>query len=409
MPNCIFSVSASGSIAVTPEGDTAAVKSFVAILATYSATPTLTDSKNNVWNYGTQRTSGALHSVRMAWCNNPIVGSSHTFTMPTGAPALAVLGFDEPFDAFDAETGQNSATQAGSITPDIAGQLFVTGIVIDADSEVATINSGFTLEEQQPHVSPTHVGVAAAYKIQPAIAQGAENPTWGGVGSVPVAMMSFKFIAPLAPKQWQRQLSPFILNFFQERAVLNARSYNTELAVEITLNDDTKVLIATANLTMDSVSKDGASEAITPLTFIGKISGAPDIRQSQTKTPDAGNFELVNLDGLFNQSIVDSSRIFDNAKVRLYWVFPKPVGNYEGIIYFDGYFNELSGDNENASMSITADASSRASVVGIEATQRCMNELGDDRCGVDHLPAGATCSKLWSDKVNGCKFWGGGR
>lgn len=206
---------------------------------------------------------------------------------------------------------------------------------------------------------------------------------------------------------FKRDLSPFLTSFFAGRASLNSRNYNTHMAVVITLQDASQLKYATGAITIDTISKDGATVAITPITFVAKLSGAPDIRQSQTKSPDMGELEIINLDYLLTQAITGVARVYDNAKIRVYWAFPKTSGNYEAIIYFDGLVQAIAGDDEIAKMSVIADVSSKTSLVGAEITQRCLNELGDSWCGVGNLPGGATCSKVWRDTVNGCAYWGG--
>lgn len=213
---------------------------------------------------------------------------------------------------------------------------------------------------------------------------------------------------------FQRNLSPFLTDFFATRRAEDRRAYNSQLAAEITLKDASVLYWATASIIIDSLSIDGASVAHGPLLFDGRLSGAPDIRIGQTKAPDTGTLEVVNLDFLLSTAITDENRVFERAKLRLYLAFPKghptdPVSTYEGVILFDGYLDEAMSDDQSGQLSLIADINDRAAIVGKEITQRCMNELGDSWCGVPPgtLPPGAECSKIHDDILAGCAYWGG--
>jgi hypothetical protein len=206
---------------------------------------------------------------------------------------------------------------------------------------------------------------------------------------------------------FKRLLSPFIQSVFDNAAAINSRAFNTELVCEFVLKDGTLLHYGTRTLTMDTVSQNGASVSITPLTFTGRLTGTPEIRHTQGKAPDGGEFSLANLDYIITSVLPTVDRPFDNAYVTCYLCFPKSSGNYEGQIYFKGLLSDVGGDDEVGSVSAVSDLSHKAALIGREITQRCLNELGDAWCGVGHLPGGAVCTKDWADKVAGCGYWGG--
>ncbi len=206
---------------------------------------------------------------------------------------------------------------------------------------------------------------------------------------------------------FQRNLSPFLTAFFADRAAQNRRTYNSQLAAEITLKDATVLRWATAAIIIDTLSKDGATVATGPLAFDGRLSGAPDLRITQTKAPDSGVLEVVNLDYLVSTAITDSDRVFERARIRLYLAFPKDAGTYEALVFFDGFLDELQADDETGQLSLIADINARHAIVGKEITQRCGNELGDSWCGVGLLPPGAECTKIHDDAEGGCAYWSG--
>lgn len=203
-----------------------------------------------------------------------------------------------------------------------------------------------------------------------------------------------------------RQLSPFIQNIIDTAGQFGAKVYNTELAFDIVLRDTTRLQIATATMTVDSLSIDGASVNITPMTFEGRIEGSPDLRHSQANAPDVGSLDVINLDSLFTSIVPDPTRLYDNAEVKVYLCFRKSTGNYEGLQWFEGNVRNVGGEDV-ANFQLLSDMSNRAATLGQEITQRCLNELGDDFCGVGNLPVGAICSKVWNDPESGCLYWGG--
>jgi hypothetical protein len=204
-----------------------------------------------------------------------------------------------------------------------------------------------------------------------------------------------------------RNLSPTLQAIFSAQAAIGSRCYNSEIATEITLSDDTKLYFATADLTIDTVSTAGASVAITPKAFSARFSGAPELRITSTKAPESAELQIINLDYVVSSVIPNINRMFDGAHVRLYLCFRKSDGNYEGVVMFDGFISEVAGDDEDARMNLVSDGSSVASKIGKEVTQRCVNVLGDSWCGVNLLPGGAVCSKIWNDNEAGCAYWGG--
>lgn len=210
--------------------------------------------------------------------------------------------------------------------------------------------------------------------------------------------------------EFKRNLSTFITDFFAQKAVLDARAYNTEIAVVFELGLGTTLLYATAQITVDSISKSGTHEDIPALNFSARIekSGAPDFTHAQGRSVDAGEVNLINLDYVLSAAITDVDRIYDNTIVTVYLCFPKAV-NYEGLVIFKGLLSEISGDDELARARIISELSSRVATVGKEITQRCVNELGDSWCGVppSTLPCGAECSKIYEDRLAGCAHWGG--
>lgn len=208
-----------------------------------------------------------------------------------------------------------------------------------------------------------------------------------------------------------RNLSPFITGLFTAAAASGERIWRTQVALVATLASGVDYLVATGAISMTSVSRRGASTTLVdPLIFDARAISIPSLRHGLNTPPDAGEMALINLDHVISQLIPEPTRLFNGAKAKVYLCFPKADGSYEGLLYFRGLLRQVSGDDEEAPMSLISDLSSRDIFLGEEITQRCLNELGDyvfgGRCGATHLPTGATCSKDFDDIINGCSFWG---
>lgn len=202
---------------------------------------------------------------------------------------------------------------------------------------------------------------------------------------------------------FERPLSTYITNY-----LANNHTYNMQLACEIVLQDLVSTLrYATADISVTSLSQGTSSVAVSPINFVHKISGAPEVRHSQGKAVDASELKIINLDYIITQALPTAGRPFDNSTITIYLCFPKPDGNYEGLIYFIGKIIDVGGDDEDAAFASQSDVGYQFATMGKEVTQRCVNELGDPWCAVNNLPVGAVCSKLQDDKVGGCLYWGG--
>jgi len=140
------------------------------------------DSKTNAWSLpvldSTQASTGANQALYMSWSFPTTVGSGHTFTVSgTGlAAGFMVLAFS------GAGGMTNSAFSAGllggSVTPPFSNSLIVSGVSCNStpSSGSFTINSGFTITDQQLFTGGSNYAGAAAYLVQTSPA--AVNPNW---------------------------------------------------------------------------------------------------------------------------------------------------------------------------------------------------------------------------------------
>jgi hypothetical protein len=177
--------SAAGNTITTGAIDTTAANLLVVHLGTYQAGPaTLSDSKSNTWTALTAHDSFSLLRSIIYYCNNPTVGSGHTFTATGTASYTAICAaafsgaISTPFDVQNGGsiTGQ-STVSTGSITPTQNGELIIAGLCSNNPGGLAgvSINSGFTIAESQDYTA-NNFSSALAYLIQGTA--GAVNPAW---------------------------------------------------------------------------------------------------------------------------------------------------------------------------------------------------------------------------------------
>jgi len=165
----------------------------------FFAESTISDSYGNTWTILPTYQTGTGPRMRIAFVENPTVGSGHTFTCTgTGIYAsFAVAAFSgvSTTSPQDQETGNNGGTvtsiQPGSITPPENNELIITGVGVGG-LETLAIDSSFTITDDIPYALGMNYGSGLAYKIQ--TTAGAENPTWSWSASIDAvsAIASFK-------------------------------------------------------------------------------------------------------------------------------------------------------------------------------------------------------------------------
>lgn len=183
---------------------------FIAIWVVSSAAfadATPTDSKGNTWIRGPLK-SGSSHRIRFWYCNNPTVGSGHTFTHSAGTSScsIGVSAWTASGDLhlFTSATGQASGNvSTATITPVSDDNLYLLGFGfggVDGAPSSVSVDDGFTVFGFVPLVSGDHYGAAHCYLIQPTGA--AVNPvgTFSGAGGENIAInVLFSTETPVLP------------------------------------------------------------------------------------------------------------------------------------------------------------------------------------------------------------------
>lgn len=166
----------------------------------YSTHSAPTDNKSNTWIELTLHGDGASTNNWIAYCQNPTVGSGHTFTLGPQYACIAVAAFSgskaTPFDVENGAGGTSTTLSTGSITPSENNELLIfTDGNLNSTNGPQTVSVGTLLDQLN---RPTGPAIALAYEIQTTAT--ARNPTfsWGGA-SVLVAGSIASFKAAAAP------------------------------------------------------------------------------------------------------------------------------------------------------------------------------------------------------------------
>lgn len=150
------------------------------------------DSKGNTYTGLTSQTDGSgVTRCRLAYCVNPTVGSSHTFTISTVGtcyPSIFVKVFNAggAFDQQNGSSGVSRITQTpGSVTPGFNNEVVITAVSLDNNSSALAVNSSFVNTLVSPGTASFAFSGGMAHKIQTTAA--AVNPTWSWTTSQAVA------------------------------------------------------------------------------------------------------------------------------------------------------------------------------------------------------------------------------
>ncbi len=142
----------------------------------------LSDSKGNTWTQIEADLDGSNGRITTFYCQAPTVGSGHTFTYSAtflfgSIAVIAVSGSaSTPLDQTNhtASSFMQPTVSTGSITPAEDNEIIFAAVDFGSGVSSATIDSGFTIQEQLPYSG--WIGIAVAYLIQ--TSAGAVNPTW---------------------------------------------------------------------------------------------------------------------------------------------------------------------------------------------------------------------------------------
>ena len=145
--------------------DTTGADFLLVVISYWSQSSTLSDSKTNSWNWLT--TYGTTNAfVKIGYVYNPNVGSGHTFSAYADYGCIffyAFSGMDITSAVYDTENGANEATNTGSITPNVTGELLVTAFCGGASGNTSTVSGGFVIEDLTPYSAGVNPGGGVAF------------------------------------------------------------------------------------------------------------------------------------------------------------------------------------------------------------------------------------------------------
>lgn len=180
--------SSDGSTVTTASVDSTNAKLIVLVVTSTngSADSTLpTDSASNTWTALTVRDGG--QAVQIFYCVNPTTSATHTFSVSGGSfpfpSVFAIVAGGPATPSYDQESGTNSGTQPGSLTPSTTDCLVVSGG--NFNNSTPTSATGMTLTGAIAN-DGNHYAGGAAYVIQTSAT--AVNPTWDQTGSIAMAV-----------------------------------------------------------------------------------------------------------------------------------------------------------------------------------------------------------------------------
>jgi hypothetical protein len=192
----------------TPAITTTGVTRLYAVTAGAGAAPTVTDSKSNSWTACTTYNGGSFY-VLISYCNNPTVGTGHTFTgaHSSSYPGIAIVGFGgtvtsgaKDLDVGAAVSGGSYAGSSGSGTPAYDNEVVIGGICYGNTSggSITTMTSvpPFTAGSIVPYNNGDDSGVGIAWTVP--VLKLASNSQWvcsssgASISGGAVALASFQ-------------------------------------------------------------------------------------------------------------------------------------------------------------------------------------------------------------------------
>jgi hypothetical protein len=165
---------------------------------------TFTDNKGNLYyRLVSSAVTTGFASIYWSFGDSLVsVGSGHTFTVTGNFPSFEVAAFSGVSTTFalDKNFKRNNLTgtsvQAGSLTPSVADCLILAAMAY-RDTTTVSIDSGFTITDQNPFSGGVACGGALAYLIQSG-GPSAVNPTWSWTNSAVAAAVALNLRSPAA-------------------------------------------------------------------------------------------------------------------------------------------------------------------------------------------------------------------
>lgn len=204
----------SGATGGTTPGINTTSASLIIISVSYisGSTPTPTDSYNNTWLSLTSQTFVTAYN-QLFYVLNPIVGPGHTFSTTGTTSAIEVASFSNVLSFASIQNGTQGSGNpiaTGSVSPLTNNCLIVSGINFISAGAVS-INSGFTITNQNNFATGVNNGGALAYLVQTSAT--AANPQWtlgaGGASTTIAVFTNGSLQLPYWNKRLQQNINAY--------------------------------------------------------------------------------------------------------------------------------------------------------------------------------------------------------
>lgn len=270
--------------------------------------PTILDSKSNTWTALTKKEQ-TFSGNQIIYAKNTIgkVGLNHTFsTSGVGGPApsleIAAFAGSDLASPFDAENGTTQAAgpttvQPGPVTAAQNNELTIASLAFDA-SMTASIDSGFSISDQENWNSGQDIGSALAWKTKGPTT--AENPIWtiaAGAGTAAtIAVFKGVNVGPLAPGETVTLLETVIIVIptftvnpietitFTESVTMFRTSNNASVSDSFTITETVTIAVVAANTITIGPSLAFATITVTDTPTLSIANRIPSVNDTATVT-----------------------------------------------------------------------------------------------------------------------------
>jgi hypothetical protein len=175
-----------GGASTTPSINTTGATLITAVIGGWvSSVSGITDNKSNTWTLARPR-KASPNACELAFFEMipGTVGSGHTFSVSGSFATLCIAAWSGPVRNYvTAAASSVTSSQPGALTvPTNLETLILAGISFEVAATLS-IDSGFTIADQNPFIGSTAFGSALAYKVATADV----NPTWSWSGATHIA------------------------------------------------------------------------------------------------------------------------------------------------------------------------------------------------------------------------------
>lgn len=174
------------------------------------------------------------------------------------------------------------------------------------------------------------------------------------------------------------------------QTLLASGDYDAHAALDITLPGGTTLYLATAEIVAGGVSYDA------------RLRGDFPLKQSLRTIIDKVEMTAQNVDSLLGLSILGATQSLNNARAVFSCFYFADAGTAYKVERCEGELAAARLTETDVKLKLIDDFSAAGAVAGNRAAAtKCQYTLGQRGCD-SPVAAGATCSQIYDDAVNGC-------